>query len=146
MRRHPFTLAEVIAVLVIMGIVGAVASFSFGAGARGFVLGQTRLDLSQKAQVAMQRLILELRFVEFDPDAGEMILAIGEDGESIAFTTRRDGSNQQIAFTGSELHLNGKVLMDRVNAFQATYSTATGELAITMNVDEVGAFTTALFP
>lgn len=146
MRRHPFTLAEVIAVLVIMGIVGAVASFSFGAGARGFILGQTRLDLSQKAQVAMQRLILELRFVDFDPDSGALLLAIAEDGQSIAFTTRRDGTSQQIAFTGSELRLNGKVLMNRVNAFQATHSTATGELAITMNVDEVGEFTTALFP
>jgi hypothetical protein len=146
MRRRPFTLAEVIAVLVIMGIVGAVASFSFGASARGFILGQTRLDLSQKAQVAMQRMILELRFVDFDPDTGDLLLTVAGDGQSITFTSRRDGSEQQIAFVGSELHLNGKVLMDRVNAFSVAYSATTGEMTLTMNVDEVGEFDTVIYP
>lgn len=146
MTRRPFTMVEIVVTVVLIGIVGAVAGIGFGAGARGFVLGQTRLDLAQKAQVAMQRIVLELRFVDFDPATGDSLLAIGNNGESIAFTTRRDGTSQQLALVGTELQLNGKVLMDRVTDFTATFNNSTGFLSISLSVAEIGTLETGLYP
>lgn len=146
MSRRRFTMVEMIAVILILGIVGAVATIGFGASAKGFTLGRTRLDLAQKTQVAMQRLMLELRFVALDPDTRAPLLTIDNGGSRISFFTRLDGSPRVVELSGSELHLDGKVLMDRVVSFQATYSATTDDLAFSMEVEEIGTFSTVLYP
>jgi prepilin-type N-terminal cleavage/methylation domain-containing protein len=144
--RRLFTLVELIAVLLIIGIVGAVATVGLGAATRGFSQGEIRTDRAQKTQIAMQRLIMELRFVMRDATSGDLLLTVSDDGHRIDFATRRDGTVHVFQLTSSELRLDGKVLMDHVSEFDASYSAASGELAFSLTVDDLGTFESAVYP
>ena len=146
MMRQRFTLVELIAVIVILGVLGAMGTMGLGAGAEGFVLGRDQLSLVQSTQTAMQRALLELRFMTFDPGTGAPNLTVTGGGTSIQFGSRRDAATHVLKKVGTKLRLDGKVLLDHVTDFLVAYSDTSGELTITTTVEGVGAFSTSLFP
>lgn len=146
MMARRFTLVELVAVIVILGVLGAIGTMGLGAATQGFVRGRDRLDLAQATQTAMQRAVLELRFMTFDPDTSTPNLTITGGGTSIQFGSRRDAATHVLEKVGTELQLDGKVLLDHVADFLVAYSATSGELTITTTVEGIGAFSTSLFP
>ena len=144
MRRHSFTIVELIAVIAVVGILGAVGTMGLGAGVEGYVRGRNRMDSIQKAQNALQRMVIELRFVAFD--ANGLLLAVGGGGSSVTYTSRRDMQQHALVQSGSEILLDGKTLMDNVSEFEVTYSSASGAVAVRMRITDVGDFATSLYP
>ena len=55
-----FTLIEVIAVLVLVGILSAMAGIGIVRGVEGYLLAQSNAETTQKAQLALSRITLEL--------------------------------------------------------------------------------------
>jgi type II secretory pathway pseudopilin PulG len=140
-------MVEVIAVLIIMGIMSAIAGMGMTSGVEGYILTRNRLDTTQKAQIAMQRMVLELRFPEFDGN-GDPIVAVSLDGETITFTSRRDSSVNVIDFSSQDEHLtlNSKLLMDQVEDFEAAYDAGAREITISMTIEGCGEMTTVVYP
>ncbi len=65
-----FTLIELIAVVVILGIVSVFAGFFLSTGMRGNLMAKQAQENAQKGQIALQRIALELRDVNGGPGAG----------------------------------------------------------------------------
>jgi prepilin-type N-terminal cleavage/methylation domain-containing protein len=144
-RHARFTLIEVIAVLVLVAILGSVASLGLIAGTEGFVRGRTRIDLVQKSQIAMQRIILELRFPARD-ESNLPLISVQDSGSTVVFTSRRDGEEHTLIHSGASLLLDGKLLMDRVTAFAVSYNSTSGQLSITLDVEDIGPLQTVIYP
>jgi len=69
-RQAGFTLIELIAVLVILGIVAVFGGFFLSTGMRGNLIAQQAQENAQSGQIALQRIALELRDVDGGPGAG----------------------------------------------------------------------------
>ncbi len=145
-HRRGFTLIEAVMVIIILGIVGSALVVGIGTGTKGFVLGRSNLALAQQVQVAMQRMILELRFVALDQTNGDLDLTTSDDGMTVTFRSKRDEELHVLAKVDTEVHLDGHVLIDQVNEFAVGYEPTTGEVSITVNVAELGDFATSIYP
>ncbi len=129
MKRHcaGFTLVEVIASLVIVGILGAIAGMGIVTGLRGYMQAKENGHLAQKAQIALTRINRELM---------ELIDVIARDDGAdpwVVFDNRLLG-RQAIAKVGSTMRLyslaagatnlsgvTGDTLIDQVDSFTIQY-------------------------
>jgi len=129
MKRHcaGFTLVEVIASLVIVGILGAIAGMGIVTGLRGYMQAKENGHLAQKAQIALTRINRELM---------ELIDVIARDDGAdpwVVFDNRLLG-RQAIAKVGSTIRLyslaagatnlsgvTGDTLIDQVDSFTIQY-------------------------
>jgi prepilin-type N-terminal cleavage/methylation domain-containing protein len=129
MKRHcaGFTLVEVIASLVIVGILGAIAGMGIVTGLRGYLQAKENGHLAQKAQIALTRINREL--IELTD------VIARDDGADpwVVFENRLLG-RQAIAKVGSTLRLyslsagatdlsgvTGDTLIDQVDSFTIQY-------------------------
>jgi prepilin-type N-terminal cleavage/methylation domain-containing protein len=69
-RQAGFTLIELIAVVVILGIVAVFGGLFLSTGMRGNLMARQAQENAQKGQIALQRIALELRDVNGGPGAG----------------------------------------------------------------------------
>ena len=115
-----FTLIEFIATLIVVAILGAIAGMGLTTATKGYLFAKENAHLSQKAQVAMTRLRIELMD----------LMDIGKaDNSSIIFETPSGWIG--MAVVGTDLKLrNGKslptiekgdVLIDNVSKFELKY-------------------------
>jgi len=130
-RRLGFSLLEMILVMVLVGILVAVAGVAMVPIARSFVMSRTNLETGQKAQLALARITRELSAIDTNAfpviyDAGRSIdvVAIQTNGLSQSFTFSWDGT------IGSPLLMNGDILVDNVREF----SVANTNLAKSINL------------
>jgi prepilin-type N-terminal cleavage/methylation domain-containing protein len=117
-RDSGFTLVEVIAVLVLVGLLALIAGMGIVKGVEGYLFARENLVLSQKAQFSLARLRLEMNEIRTVNNAT---------AHSIEFSTpdgtRKIGlENDLIRLAeGATALAGGDVLVDGVNSFTLTY-------------------------
>ncbi len=132
-----FTLIEVIVTLVLLGIMGALAGMLIATGVQGYISVNANNELSQKAQLALDRMILEFE------DISNISAISTVTPDYICYTLRyydvpTDSTidvNRCIGLVGSQIKIvagaappaagTGSVLIDNVNAFQLNFYSIT---------------------
>lgn len=112
LNRKGFTLIEIIAVLVLMGIVFALAGGGIVAGVRGYLLARENALLTQKAQLALSRITRELHECHDCADPNPI-------GSSYNF--RNILGFRSINFANNQITLSGNPLVDQVVFFDMEY-------------------------
>ncbi len=134
-NQKGFTLIEIIAVLLLVGILAGIFGFGITAGIRGYLLAQENSAMSQKAQLAMKRLTRE--FIEcFD--------CVGTGTVSLDFTYENHLEDRTLSMDGGALKLNGYVLVDQVSDFSMKYEDD-GRLTFTLEMSHKQGRTTKEF-
>lgn len=125
-KQAGFTLIEVIASLVLLGIMGAVAGMAIVKGVDGYVFTKTNAALSEKAPLAITRLRLEFQNLTDVTNAtsSSIIYSVRPGYDSLPFF-------RGIALVGDEIKIvdgsslpdenTGSVLIDEVNSFALEY-------------------------
>jgi prepilin-type N-terminal cleavage/methylation domain-containing protein len=110
-RCRRFTLVEMVAVLIIGGILVAVAGIGLANAAHGFERARATNETAQKAQLAIGRLTKELT-------AGATVSATT--ATSITFSSPRYPGGQTVALAGTQLRLGADTLVDEVSNFSVS--------------------------
>jgi prepilin-type N-terminal cleavage/methylation domain-containing protein len=121
-----FTLIEVIASLVIIGILGAIAGMGIVNGTRGYLQARENAHLAQKAQIAMARIyreLLELTDVPSFDNSGDPWVVIDNPQGRLAL--RQVGSEVQLcaldATDTDPSDNSGDTLVDQVDSLALSY-------------------------
>jgi prepilin-type N-terminal cleavage/methylation domain-containing protein len=119
-----FTLIEMIVVLVLVGILSAIAGIGLVQGVQGYIFARENAEISQKAQIVMARLSRELQ---------EVSIIYSYSSTSIVF--KNTYGDYALAKVGSEIRIiegqtaptasTGDVLVDGVNSLTLTYDPST---------------------
>jgi len=113
--RRAFSLIELIAVLIILGIMGALAGLGLQYIAAGFVSAREAGSGAQDAQLAVARLLQEFT---------ANCTVSGTSATSIQYTTQHDGSNHTLSWSGTAgdpLMLDSDALVGNVDSFAVSY-------------------------
>lgn len=116
-RRGGFTLIEAISTIVILSIVGGVASNIVLASADAYFEASTRGQVHTEISVAMDRIVRELRDIDLDPGAGGVAPNI-DDVTAASIDWEGDDS---LSMNGTDLQLeidsSRRTLLTDVTAF-----------------------------
>ncbi len=134
-----FTLIELIATLVILGILATTITLGFSEVMEGFLIAEEHSDMIQEVQVALNRMHIELQHVN---------RVTSSSGTSISYHPRFTFDEGELAestlsYTGTQITLDNDVLLDGVTDFDIIYldqPTVTGNTTSQFNDD-----TTVLF-
>ncbi|WMW66685.1 type II secretion system protein [Nitratidesulfovibrio liaohensis] len=148
MNAKGFTLIETIVVLVLTGLLAAVAGVGISTGARSFVAAREASELAQEAQLAMDRLTREImELVDIPANSSATLLVVRNVGAQ--GTAQFNRSIQYVANAqairiadGTGGAANGDTLIDNVTAFSLTYwqeDTATTTWASTTDARQLSA-------
>ena len=150
-RRHHkqsaggFTMIEMIAVLVLVGLLVALAGTGLTAAVQGYLMARESTAMAQKAQLALTRLSNEF-LVCYD------CIPEGEDANNgLPFTYDNVlADDRVVALDGDTITVNGTPLVDRVSAFTLDYDNL-GRVVISFSLDHRQAgssldFTTTVLP
>lgn len=102
MRRRGFSLVEVIAVIVILGLIGSATSSLILTAVASYTDSSVRQALHGEASVALDRLVREIREIDADPEQGPPQVAI----RSAAVTWLQWGESSSLRLDGNLLVLN----------------------------------------
>lgn len=126
-KAKGFTLLEVILVLVLVGIVSAVAGMGIVRAVDGYMFARDNSSMTQKAQLALSRMTREMVEIQGVTTAG---------GSSIMFTAPMGAvsDNRTIGLVGTTVKIaegatalaSGDTLVDNVAGFTMTYSKSDG--------------------
>jgi prepilin-type N-terminal cleavage/methylation domain-containing protein len=148
-REAGFTLIEIILTLVLIGILSVFAGLFMTSFLSSYSLVKNNSDTAMKAQMAMDRISLELKEVS-------AVSAITVN--SLITYTNPSGAGRTIKFVGSNLFLStptDNILIDGVQAFQLSatyrnvYNIAADDVAfidVGFTVAGVPAFSVRIFP
>ena len=113
--RAGFTMVEVIAVLMLLGIIGVFGSFFLVNMVKSYQWAEDNAHLAQKAQVALTRLAVEMSYatrpVLIDEDSNTITYnAIYPGGETVSGNSiERNGNNLDITISGTNYRLTDRV-------------------------------------
>jgi prepilin-type N-terminal cleavage/methylation domain-containing protein len=148
-KQNGFTLIELIAVLVLVGIMAAIAGFGIVAGVRGYLMGFENAQISQKAQLTMTRLTREIMECPMSSCGG------GDGTITLPFDFENNLGNRRLNLVpeSNELMLgspgNLQVLVDQVANFTMEREDGIIEIVLSLNHQQGGGqqnFQTSIFP
>lgn len=131
-----FTLIEIIAVLILTGVLAAMVGSGLAAAVQGYLVARESSALSQKAQLALNRLTREYRLC-YDCDDGTLDQFTNFLGE------------RTITLENSRLLLDGDPLVDRVAAFRLQADDDIIKITLELKHLQTGSdltFRTSVFP
>lgn len=102
MRRRGFSLVEVIAVIVILGLVGSAASSLILTAVASFTDTSVRLALHSEASVALDRIVREIREIDAAPEDNQP----NADIRSAGATELQWADSKSLRLVGGTLLLN----------------------------------------
>ncbi|MES9997735.1 prepilin-type N-terminal cleavage/methylation domain-containing protein [Desulfovibrio aminophilus] len=126
------TLVELIAVIIILGIIGTASAFFFATGMKGFSLARSNSNQALKAEAAVERMNIELRDMEGDgakrvyvtpnvsiqyrssglSGAADRTLAYDSAGKRITLLVSTDGTARTLMDDVSAFHLSADTSRD----------------------------------
>ena len=129
-----FTLIEIIVTLVLVGILSVFAGLFMTTFLNGYFMVKNNSDTAMKAQMALDRISIELRDVR--------ALSALTDNSLITYTNP-SGADRTIKFVGSNIYLStpaDNILIDHVEAFQlsAAYNNVYNILADDVAFIDIG--------
>jgi len=109
-REQGFTLIEIIATLVIIGIIAAVAGMGFMKSVESFLFARENVETAQKAGVALNRISMELINCNGITSASS---------GSIKYSTTLDelANPRTLSLNTNTIQLNNNLLIDRIGAY-----------------------------
>jgi prepilin-type N-terminal cleavage/methylation domain-containing protein len=120
-----FTLIEIVATLVLVGIIGAFSSFFLYTGIRGFLTSRFSSETALQAQIALDRISAELRYIkdfELIP-----VQTPNPNSNSIEYRSRDLPGARRVSYNAANreilLTVNGtsNVLLNNVSAFNISW-------------------------
>jgi len=141
-KQTGFTLIEMIAVFLIMGIIATVAGMAIVTGVKGYLFAKDNLSISQKAQMAMTRMNRELMEL-FDVSTAESARITYQrlDGAgTLTQTIYLDETDEKVKIAFGPNPSDGDILVDHVSEFKLTYYKGTASwVAGTDDIRELSA-------
>ncbi|OIP88079.1 MAG: hypothetical protein CO013_09015 [Syntrophobacterales bacterium CG_4_8_14_3_um_filter_58_8] len=148
-REAGFTLIEIIVTLVLVGILSVFTGLFMTTFLNGYFMVKNNSDTAMKAQMALNRISLELRDVS-------AVSALTDN--SLITYTNPSGAGRTIKFVGSNIYLStptDNILIDNVQAFTLSatyrnvYNVAADDVAfidISFTVSGYNPFSARIFP
>ncbi len=136
-RQRGFTLIEVIVVLILVGIMAAMAGTGLVAAVQGYLTAAENSEVSQKAQMAMTRLTREIHQCS-DCDSGNVYPgSLGTFNYHIFDEAHDTEVPRKLEISGSELKIGPQssdtfVLVDQVQSFSLVRNGTDGTITITL--------------
>lgn len=113
LNRRGFTLIELIAVLVILGIISVLGSMGLVEITRGFIFSKKNAAAAGQSQVAVARFVKEFSAIQSIASATD---------KSITYT-RTPGETHTVSWTAENqpVTLDGDILIENVQSFSLAY-------------------------
>ncbi|PTN37533.1 type II secretion system protein [Desulfonatronum sp. SC1] len=109
-----FTLVEIIATLVILGVIGSMAGFGLAAGTRAYVFSKENVEMAQRAQFALNRIRLEMLHMD-------SIVSVAPNSIEYTNITRAPGVQYRIERNANQLFIsvggNNFLLLDNLGTY-----------------------------
>lgn len=120
-----FSLIEVIAVLVLVGVMAAIAGMGIVKGVQGYLFAKSNAALSEKANMAIARINRELL---------ECYNCTGTAGSSVTYPFINPLGERSFSLDAAgSVKINEDVLINNVNLFSMTYADD-GSIIVNMNI------------
>ena len=136
-KQCGFTLIELIFVIILLGIIGAIGSQMLTQGLNSFITQKNITNAIWQGQLAMERMTREIRYVR---SAGDIIINTSGEFKFVDIY----GESIDYKLSGSNLLRNTKTIANGVNTLTFSYSDQSGNavsgttdvhyVGITMNV------------
>jgi prepilin-type N-terminal cleavage/methylation domain-containing protein len=156
-REAGFTLIEVVVTLVLVGILSVFAGMFMTTFLNGYFMVKNNSDTAMKAQMALDRISLELQNISPISPSVPSPVSVLTDNSLITYTNL-SGTGRTIKFVGSNIYLStpaDNILIDNVQAFTLSatyrnvYRVAADDVAfidIGFTVSGYNTFSTRIFP
>jgi len=137
---------EIIATIVLMGIIGVFSSMFLNSGVKTFLFSRTNSETALKASIALNRIALELKGIRIEPGGIQPNVSIEYENDSLSPVSRKLSfvSGDKISLT-----VNGYTLLDNISSPLLRLDDDDGCIKIGFNVDINGVskpFSTKIYP
>lgn len=153
-RQAGFTLIELIAAVVLLGFIAIFAGIFISTGMRGVLTARQAEENALKAQIALDRIALELRDISGGPGSGGAPIVTATNIQYTSSVAALSGT-RRLAYSGTTITLTptsggtAYTLADGVSACTMSFSGATTGATITVTfslTNTTGAFSITVKP